>query len=117
MRILVIGGTQLSGPFVVRQLLERGHAVTLYNRGNHAIPEGASHIPAPREPGEAHDRYHLVAHADAFARVRPDAVIHMIAFTRADAETFVRVFKPIAGRAVVVSSSDVYLVMGRCNRT
>ena len=34
MRILVIGGSQLSGPFMVRQLIERGHDVTLYNRGN-----------------------------------------------------------------------------------
>ena len=117
MRILIIGGTQLTGPFVVRQLIERGHAVTLYNRGNHPIPDGAAHIRAPGAPGDAPDRYHLLAHAETFARVRPDVVIHMIAFTRADAETFVRVFNPIAGRAVVVSSSDVYLVMGRCNRT
>ena len=117
MRILIIGGTQLTGPFVVRQLMERGHAVTLYNRGNHAIPDGVAHIRAPRDPGGDADRYHLLAHADIFARVRPDVVIHMIAFTRADAEAFVRVFKPIAGRAVVVSSSDIYLVMGRCNRT
>ena len=116
-RILIIGGTQLSGPHAVRQLLAAGHHVTLYNRGNHPIPAGAEQIGAPREPGDAHDRYHLIAHAETFARVRPDVVIHMIAFTRADAETFVRVFKPIAGRAVVVSSSDVYLVMGRCNRT
>ena len=112
MRMLVIGGTQLSGPFLVRQLLARGHRVTVYNRGNHPIPSGANHIAAPREAGPAEDRYHLAAHAEAFRRVRPDVVVHMIAFTRGDAESFVRVFKGLAGRAVVVSSSDVYLVMG-----
>jgi nucleoside-diphosphate-sugar epimerase len=89
----------------------------LYNRGNHAIPAGADHIAAPREPGDVSDRYHLAAHADAFRRARPDVVVHMIAFTRADAEAFVRVFAGVAGRAVVVSSSDVYLPMGRINRT
>ena len=41
----------------------------------------------------------------------------MIAFTREDAEAFVSVFKGMAGRAVVPSSSDVYRVMGILNRT
>jgi nucleoside-diphosphate-sugar epimerase len=117
MRILVIGGSQLSGPFMVRQLIERGHDVTLYNRGNHPTPMGASHILAPRELGPAEDRYHLVANLEAFRRARPDVVVHMIAFTRADAEAFVRVFAGLARRAVVVSSSDVYLPMGILNRT
>jgi nucleoside-diphosphate-sugar epimerase len=117
LRILIIGGAQLSGPFVVRQLLERGHEVTLYNRGNHAIPAGAAHIAAPRETGPAEDRYHLAGHAETFRRVRPDVVVHMIAFTRDDAEAFVRVFSGLARRAVIVSSSDVYLPMGLLNRT
>ena len=41
----------------------------------------------------------------------------MIAFTRDDAETFVDVFRGVARRAVVASSSDVYRVMGILNRT
>ena len=33
MRILVIGGTRFLGYHLVRRLLEEGHAVTLFNRG------------------------------------------------------------------------------------
>jgi nucleoside-diphosphate-sugar epimerase len=117
MRILVIGGSQLSGPFTVGQLIERGHNVTLYNRGNHPTPAGAAHILAPHDMGPAEDRYHLAAHAETFCRVRPDVVVHMFAFTRQDAEALVRTFTGMAGRAVVVSSSDVYLPMGILNRT
>ena len=119
MRFLVIGGTQLSGPFLLRRLLRGGHAVTIFHRGNHLqnVPAGVEQILAPREPGPEADRYHLRAFAGQFRRLRPDVVIHMIAFTREDAEAFVSVFKGLAGRAVVPSSSDVYRVMGIINRT
>ena len=33
MRILVLGGTRFLGPPVVRQLIERGHDVTMFHRG------------------------------------------------------------------------------------
>jgi nucleoside-diphosphate-sugar epimerase len=38
MRVLVVGGTGPSGPHVVRGLLERGHAVTIFHRGAHEPP-------------------------------------------------------------------------------
>lgn len=34
LKVLVLGGTGQTGPHLVRQLLERGHTVTLFNRGN-----------------------------------------------------------------------------------
>lgn len=119
MRILIVGGTQLSGPFLVCHLLRAGHHVTLYHRGNHShnVPAGVEQIIAPREVGPAADRYHLHTFAADFRRARPDVVIHMIAFTRQDAEAFVSVFKGVARRAVVAGSSDVYRVMGILNRT
>jgi nucleoside-diphosphate-sugar epimerase len=117
MRIHIILGTQHSRPVVVRQNHQRRHQVALYNRGKHPTPAGAAHIPAPRETGPAEDRYHLAGHVETFRRVRPDVVVHMIAFTRDDAEAFVRVFSGLARRAVIVSSSDVYLPMGLLNRT
>jgi len=118
-RILIIGGTRFIGPFLVRQLTEQGHHVIVYHRGDHAaaVPEGVEQIIAPAEPGAGSDRYHLGVFADRFRARRPDVVVHMIAFTRDDAQAFVRVFKGVAGRAVVLSSSDVYRVMGRINRT
>lgn len=35
MDILVIGGTRFIGPVLVEELLQRGHAVSLFNRGTH----------------------------------------------------------------------------------
>ena len=50
MRLFIIGGTQLSGPSLVRHLLRLGHKVTIYHRGNHAknVPAGAQQIIAPK---------------------------------------------------------------------
>ena len=33
MKVLVIGGTNFIGPHVVRQLIERGHEVAVFHRG------------------------------------------------------------------------------------
>jgi nucleoside-diphosphate-sugar epimerase len=119
MRILIIGGTNLSGPFLVRHLLRLGHQVTIYHRGNHPenVPPQVEQIIAPRESGCADDRFHLRRFAAEFRSRKPDVAIHMMAFTRADAQRFVEVFKGFAGRVVVASSADVYLVMGIINRT
>ena len=119
MRVLIIGGTALTGPFIVKQLLAMGHEVTVYHRGNHPpnVPAGVGQIMAPREPGPRDDRLYLRAFAEQFRALRADVVVHMIAFTRADAEAFVGVFAGHAGRAVVISSSDVYRAMGIINRT
>ena len=91
----------------------------MYHRGDHAaaVPDGVEQIIAPAEAGPTTDRYHLGVFADRFRARQPDVVVHMIAFTRDDASAFVRVFNGVAGRAVVLSSSDVYRVMGRINRT
>jgi nucleoside-diphosphate-sugar epimerase len=119
MNILVIGGTQLTGPFLARALLKMGHRVTLFHRGNHPenVPAGAEQIIAPRDHGPAEDRLHLRAFASEFRAVAPDVVVDMIAFTREDATVFVEVFGDLAGRSVVVSSSDVYRSAGIINRT
>jgi nucleoside-diphosphate-sugar epimerase len=119
LRILVIGGTQLAGPHVVSDLLRPGHHVTTYHRGNHPdnVPSGVEKIVAPREPGPPVDRYHLAAIARRVKSKPPDAVVHMIAFTREDAAAFVAAFTGLASRAVVVSSSDVYRPMEIINRT
>lgn len=119
MRILIIGGTRLSGPFLTRHLMKMGHAVTIFHRGNNLanVPAGVGQIIASKDAGEGEDRLGLRAFADQIRAVRADVVIHMIAFTRADAEIFVEVFRGMAGRAVVAGSSDVYRVMGIINRT
>src|SRR5690242_12143126 len=94
MRVLIIGGTQLTGPHLVRALLRMGHQVTIYHRGNHQenVPAGVEQIIAPREEGPAEDRLHLLKLSDRLRGVRADVVVHMIAYTRADAESFLEVF-------------------------
>jgi nucleoside-diphosphate-sugar epimerase len=44
MRILVMGGTRFIGVYLTRLLVEQGHDVTLFNRGNHPVPAGVRQI-------------------------------------------------------------------------
>jgi nucleoside-diphosphate-sugar epimerase len=40
MMVLILGGTRLSGPYLVSYLVEQGHRVTVFNRGQN-LTEGA----------------------------------------------------------------------------
>src|SRR5579885_1090786 len=43
--ILILGGTGLTGPYQVRYALERGHNVTVFNRGrNDRLPPGVTEL-------------------------------------------------------------------------
>ena len=56
LRVLVLGGTGQTGPHLVGQLLDRGHAVTLFNRGKtntHLFPD-LEKIRGDREQGIGH---------------------------------------------------------------
>src|SRR5579875_2390683 len=46
MRILILGGTGLTGPHQVRYALARGHTVTVFNRGknNGVLPAGVEEL-------------------------------------------------------------------------
>jgi nucleoside-diphosphate-sugar epimerase len=104
MRVLILGGTGLTGPYVVRRLAGLGHEVTVFHRGGHEadLPPAVRHIhgsmddlpPALREAG-------------------PDVVVHMWAMTEQHARIFVDCFGGVVGRAVVISSGDVYRAYGR----
>jgi len=107
MRILVLGGTALTGPHAVRRLHALGHEVTVFHRGDHEaeFPAGVRHLYGDfaHPPGE-------VLHP------APDVVVHMWLMTEADAHAFLETFSGIAGRAVVISSGDVYRAYGRLQR-
>ncbi|MBZ5576127.1 MAG: NAD-dependent epimerase/dehydratase family protein [Acidobacteriia bacterium] len=107
MRILFLGGTGLTGPFAVRRLHALGHEVTVYHRGQHEadFPEGVRRVLG--------DLAHLPG---KLVHPAPDVVVHMWAMTEADAGHFLGVFRGVAGRAVVVSSGDVYRAYGRLQR-
>ncbi len=107
MRILVLGGTRFIGPALVRRLHQAGHQVAVFHRGQtHAeLPPGVQHLHG--------DRRHLPDHAATFRRLAADVVVDTIAFTEADAQGLIEVFQGLAGRAVVLSSGDVYRAYGR----
>lgn len=111
MRVLILGGTGLTGPFTVRYLIERGHQVTILHRGHHSanLPSSINRILG--------ERRELDRFASEFKRLAPDVVLDMLAFTRDDAEMLMEVFRGIAKRVVVPSSIDVYRVYGRLHGT
>jgi nucleoside-diphosphate-sugar epimerase len=111
MRILVIGGTRLTGPYIVRSLVAKGHQVTVFHRGQTQadLPPSVNHILG--------DKNNFADFGPEFKRLAPEVVLDMVAYTRQDAETLMYMFKGIARRVVVPSSSDVYRVYGRLHGT
>ncbi|MHB9031850.1 MAG: NAD-dependent epimerase/dehydratase family protein [Anaerolineae bacterium] len=103
MRVLVLGGSGLISTGITRQLLARGDAVTLYNRGLHqaAPPAGAALITGDRRDIPAFEA--AMATADMF-----DAVIDMICFEPAEAESALRAFNGRTGQYILCSTVDVY---------
>lgn len=111
MRILFVGGTKMTGPFAVRALLDAGHEVLLLHRTHSDSPllHGATQL--------AGNKSELPAMRERLAALRLDVIVHMVAFTQADAEALVQAAAGIVPRAVVVSSIDVYRAYGRLHRT
>jgi 2'-hydroxyisoflavone reductase len=54
LRILILGGTGFTGPFQVRYALERGHQVTLFNRGRRTMdwPAEVEELTGDRDTGD-----------------------------------------------------------------
>lgn len=104
MRILILGGTTLTEPYVVRWLHSLGHDITVFHRGVHEdeLPRGVRHLHGDLAllPREVFDP-------------APDVVVHMWAMTEMAAESFLERFRGVASRAVVISSGDVYRAYGR----
>jgi nucleoside-diphosphate-sugar epimerase len=111
MNILILGGTSFTGPYTVRYLVEQGHHVTVFHRGqtSGSLPSGVKHLHGSIE--------NLQDSADAFRALTPDVVVNMLCFTEENAGTFMETFRGIVGRAVVISSADVYRSYGGLHRT
>jgi len=102
-RVLVIGGTRFIGPPVVRRLVEGGHEVAVFHRGEtrgEPLPDGVRRLVG--------DRRRLGDHAQELRHFAPDVVVDMVPMNGADARGLVDVFRGVAGRVVAISSADVY---------
>jgi 2'-hydroxyisoflavone reductase len=103
MRLLILGGTGFIGPWQVRYALERGHEVTVFNRGQTApgMFEGVEELIGDRAAGEL----------DALRGRRWDAVIDNSA-ARSDAPAWVRdsagLLQDAADQYLFVSTRSVY---------
>ena len=103
LRILILGGTNLTGPHMVRYALERGHSVSIFTRGR-------------RDPGLFQDAFEHVEHLigdrandlEALKGKEWDVVVDSSgsneAWTRASAE----LLRDAVGSYVYISSTGVY---------
>jgi nucleoside-diphosphate-sugar epimerase len=106
MRVLVLGGTGFIGSRVVARLAAGGHTVAVFHRGQTRpdLPPGVEHITG--------DRDRLFEHAAELRLFTPEVVVHNIAYVAEHVRQLVDVSRGVAGRAVVVSSGDVYRSYG-----
>jgi nucleoside-diphosphate-sugar epimerase len=108
MRVLIIGGTNFIGPYVVTLLDQLGHEVTLYHRGQHEpeLPPAVRHIHSPRAGIPV---LHLPS---SLSDPPPEVVLHMFPVGEDDARAAVARFAGVARRMVAISSGDVYRAYG-----
>ena len=107
MKILVIGGTSgFIGTQVVRQLVNDGHEVAVYHRGqtNADLPLSVRHIYG--------DRQRFADFTEEFRRFAPQIVLDNYLRFEQDAIGLMQTFRAIAERVVAVSSQDVYRTYG-----
>lgn len=102
MTLFLIGGTGFIGRHVTRRLVERGHAVTVFHRGETTpdLPSAVETVHGNRDDTEA-----LRAALDAAA---PDGVLDVIPYTEAQADALAEICAGRTDRLVVLSSGDVY---------
>jgi nucleoside-diphosphate-sugar epimerase len=102
MKILVIGGSGFIGPYVVRQLVDEGHGVTVLHRGNSkpSLPKGVQVIHG--------DRNQLPERRREFEKSKFDAVVDVILSSEKQARALLETFTGITGRIVALSSQDTY---------
>ncbi|MCQ4333386.1 NAD-dependent epimerase/dehydratase family protein [Natronomonas sp. F2-12] len=100
---LVIGGTRFIGRHTVREFLEAGYAVTVFNRGDHENPfadeDRVDHVEGDRET-EADLRR-------AGLDLSPDVVVDCIAYRPRDVHAATDIFAD-ADAYVYISSGDAY---------
>lgn len=88
MRICIVGGTGNISSSIVRLLFEKGHEVTVFNRGKHAKLMNGVHL----IQGDRNDRDDF---EKRMQKEKFDAAIDMICFNTEDAQSSIRAFRGV----------------------
>lgn len=100
MKVLFIGGTGVISTDVVRRCLDKGMETVLLNRGNHPLPEGVRGITA--------DINDEAAAAAALQGENFDTVCEFVAYTPAQIERDIRLFREKTRQYIFISSASAY---------
>src|ERR1700676_1896722 len=102
MRVLLIGGTGFIGPFLVRNLTEKGHDVAVFHRGNAkpGLPDSVRRMVG--------DRNDLGKDRGEFERFAPDVVVDVLLSDERQAQALMDCMRGITRRVIAISSQDVY---------
>lgn len=101
MRILIMGGTRFIGVYLTRVLLEAGHEVVLFNRGNNPAPAGVTQIHG--------DRRDPVQLTEKLAGESFDAIFDNNGRELAHTQPLAEMFAGKVKHFVYVSSAGAYL--------
>lgn len=102
MRVLIMGGTRFIGVYLTKVLVEQGHEVVLFNRGNRPAPvEGIRQIKG--------DRTDVKQLKEKLAGEEFDAIFDNNGRELADTQPLAEIFKGRIKHFVYVSSAGVYL--------
>ncbi|MBE9038946.1 NAD-dependent epimerase/dehydratase family protein [aff. Roholtiella sp. LEGE 12411] len=103
MRILIIGGTRFIGVYLTQLLVEQGHEVVLFNRGNH---------PAPSLPGVGQitgDRTDATQLKEKLSQEKFDVIFDNNGRELTDTQPLAEIFQERVQHFVYMSSAGVYL--------
>lgn len=102
MRILMMGGTRFIGVYLTKILVEQGHEVVLFNRGNRPVPaEGVQQIQGDRtDPTQLKEK---------LSSEQFDAIFDNNGRELSDTQPLAEIFKDRVQHFVYMSSAGVYL--------
>ncbi|WP_254537417.1 NAD-dependent epimerase/dehydratase family protein [Halomarina litorea] len=97
--VLVIGGTRFIGRHAVTEFRDHDYDVTVFNRGNHDVPDGVRHVEGDRTNDSALER--------AREETEPDVVVDCVAYQPKDVRAATEIFRDCEAY-VYVSSGSAY---------